>query len=288
VRVGLFPGQGLDPGVVASALDEKDPTLRRANEVLGGDLKRTVDQVARRPGGVLPTTVAQPGIFTAGIMSFERAVAEGGRFDCLIGHSLGEYTALVAAQSISFVQGLELVAARASAMRRAAKTRPGKMAAIMNLSLTDIEQVCRQTGVTVANDNAPAQVVVSGSEDLLSWAAQVARAKGGRSVLLPVDGAYHSSAMEPAARDLALALDRTNIRSPKIEVISNVSAAPYRAPGEIRKLLSLQMTHRVRFSESVARICDEHVEFIDLGPGPVVGRLAEATARSLNRIDARV
>ena len=278
MRVGLFPGQGLDPMAVASELDEHDPVLRRANEVLQYDVKRSVERVARRPGGVLPTAVAQPAIFTAGIIAFRNAVMGGSQFDCLIGHSLGEYTALVAARSIPFAEGLELVSARASTMQRVAKATPGGMAAIMNLSLGDVRDICRETGMTVANDNSPTQVVVSGNKTALARGAKVARVRGGRSVLLPVDGAYHSVAMEPAARELAYALDKTNVRSPKVEVISNVTAAPYRAPGEIRKLLARQLTHPVRFRESVANLSRNDVEFVDLGPGNVVGRLARATS----------
>lgn len=278
MRVGLFPGQGLDPSAVSSALHEDDPVLQRANEVLEYDVKRSVDRIACRPGGVLPTAVAQPAIFTAGIMSFRRAVKDGARFDRLIGHSLGEYTALVAARSIGFTEGLKLVQARANAMQRAARETPGAMAAVMNLSLDDIEHVCQTTGATVANDNSPKQIVLSGSEEALASAAQIVRARGGRSVLLPVDGAYHSTAMKPAERDLTYALEQTNVRSPKVDVVSNVSAKPYRAPGEIRKLLAQQVTQPVRFRESVAAI-DEDAEFVDLGPGRVVGRLAQAVVK---------
>ncbi len=288
MRIGLFPGQGLDPTVVATALDDGDPVLQRASEILGYDVKRSVQRIACRPRGVLPTALAQPAIFVGGIASFRNALLNGTRFDRLVGHSLGEYTALVAAKAICFSEGLKLVAARANAMQRAARAASGAMAAVMNLSLDDIEYICSETGATIANDNTPKQVVLSGKEDALARAAEIVRARGGRSVLLPVDGAYHSQAMEPAARDLSYALAQTNVRSPKIEVISNVTAKPYRAPGEIRKLLTLQLTHRVRFRESIENISRADADFVDLGPGDVVGRLAKAAARWTTRSEERV
>jgi [acyl-carrier-protein] S-malonyltransferase len=288
MRIGLFPGQGLDAAAVASALAEPDPVLDRANDVLGEDIGRRVRQVSTRSRPVLPTSVGQPAIFTAGIIAFRRALEAGERFDYLIGHSLGEYTALVASGSIPLGQGLKLVTARAAAMQRAAASNPGGMAAIMNLSLEDVGEICREAGVAIANDNSPVQVVVSGSEGNLSTAARLARSRGGRSVLLPVDGPYHSAGMASAASELGKVLEETEIRSPRIPVISNVSADRYRAPGEIRKLLALQLTHRVRFRESIARVCrDEGPDFVDLGPGRVVGRMAEATARHGDKASSR-
>jgi malonyl CoA-acyl carrier protein transacylase len=288
MRVGLFPGQGLEPAIVASALDPEDPVLLKATKTLGYDVRRRVEQVTRRSRPVLSTSVAQPAIFVAGIVSFRRALERGENFDHLIGHSLGEYTALVAGGAISFTKGLKLVAVRGEAMQKAGGSAPGGMAAVMNLSLPDVEYVCDETGSTIANDNSPEQIVLSGPEGALSRAAQIVRAMGGRSVLLPVDGPYHSAAMESAAGEVARALEQTEVRCPKIPVTSNVSAAPYRAPGEIRKLLALQMTNRVRFRESVSRLLEnDEPEFVDLGPGRIVGRLAEATARHARSSAAR-
>jgi malonyl CoA-acyl carrier protein transacylase len=287
VRVGLFPGQGLDPKTVASALDERDPVLNRADETLGYDLAQKVQQVAKRSRPVLSTAVAQPAIFTAGIMSFKNAVEKGETFDYLIGHSLGEYTALVASGAIPFTQGLKLVAARGAAMQQAGKASPGGMAAVINLPITEVELICAKTGVTIANDNSPEQVVLSGEEEALARAAQMCRSLGGRSVLLPVDGAYHTRSMEPAAEKVARVLETTEVRLPKIPVIANVSASPYKAPGEIRKLLAKQLTNRVRFRESVTSLSNGETEFVDLGPGRVVGRLAQATARHERRTSAR-
>jgi malonyl CoA-acyl carrier protein transacylase len=281
MRAGLFPGQGLDPGSVASALGETDPILERARDVLGYDIRRKVDQVTRRSRPVLPTSVAQPAIFLAGLIAFRTAFDSGDRFAYLAGHSLGEYTALVAANSIPFTDGLRLVAARGEAMQKASSLTAGGMAAVMNLSPEDIDKVCHETGISIANDNSPTQVVLSGPEDALADAAQMVKGLGGRAVLLPVDGAYHSDAMEPAVERLARVLEQTRVRQPKVPVVSNVTARPYRAPGEIRRFLGLQLQHKVRFRESIEWLLEQGVtEFTDLGPGRVVERLARATTKN--------
>lgn len=285
MRCGLFPGQGLDPRTVAASLPDSHDLLERADEILGYDLRRRVAQVERRSRPVLPTDLAQPAIFVAGIISFEQALEREERFHYLAGHSLGEYTALVAGGAMSFAGGLKLVAARGKSMQRVSARASGGMAAALNISFEEALAVCADNGVVVANDNSPDQVVLSGAEDCLSRAAVQVRDLGGRIVRLPVDGAFHSAAMDPAAKELADVLERTEIRSPSIPVLSNVSAEPYRAPGEIRKLLVSQLTGLVRFRESVTWLLKRGVtDFTDLGPGRVVGRLAEATLRAENQV----
>lgn len=157
------------------------------------------------------------------------------------------------------------------------------MAAVLRLDLHRVEQIAAAHGLAIANDNSPAQTVVSGEKDSLSRAADDIHRARGRSILLNVEGAFHSPAMEPAVADLEAALVVTEIRSPSIPVISNVTARPYRAPGEIRKLLIEQLTGRVRFRESLLFLSERGVtEFVDVGPGDVVDRLARAT-RSINK-----
>lgn len=277
MRVALFPGQGLDARVVLKALDPNDERVKKACDILGYDVVKRVEQVSRRSRSTLPTALGQPAILTAGIVAFDHAVAAGERFEFATGHSLGEYTALVAAGSISFEQGVGLVAARGNAMQRAATRSRGGMAAVIGLSLDAVERIAHDRGLTVANDNAPSQVVVSGDSERLADAADDVRAAGGRCVLLPVEGSFHSAAMAAARSELEQALTRTNIRNPRIPVIANVGARPYRAPGEIRKLLALQLTERVRFRESILHLVElGATEFVDLGPGDVVGKLARA------------
>jgi [acyl-carrier-protein] S-malonyltransferase len=278
VRAGLFPGQGIEPKVLLQALDPKHPRVKAASEALGFDLVRRIEQVCRRARGVMPTLLAQPGIFVAGVISHEDAVERGGSFDYLLGHSLGEYTALTAAGSIPFGHGLRLITARAETMHRAALVGSGGMAAILGLDLETVERIAIANDLAIANDNSPKQTVLSGDADALSLAARDVREAGGRTILLNVEGAFHSAAMLPAVMDLESALMSTDVRNPAIPVISNVTARPYRAPGEIRKLLLAQLTGRVRFRESLLYLSDQGVtEFHDLGPGDVVSRLAKAT-----------
>lgn len=279
MNVGLFPGQGLRPADVAAALPAEHPRVQHASELLGYDLVRRVEQSVRAGKGSLTTSLAQPAIFVAGLVAFEDAEAGAEHFHALLGHSLGEYTALVAAGAIGFADGVNLVATRGRLMHRAATSSNGGMAVLSGLRSNDIERVCREAEVEFANDNSPTQVVIAGDLERLAIAADLVRSMGGRSVLLPVDGAFHTSAMESAAEGLRDCLEATAIRMPHIAVYSNVSAAPYRAPGEIRSLLVQQLTGRVRFRECVAALVARGVErFVDLGPGRVVGRLAEATA----------
>lgn len=277
--VGLFPGQGLDPNVVADALAGEHPRIDEASRVLGYDLRRYIEREARRSSGnALPTDLAQPAIFVAGIIAFESASDAGTRFERFIGHSLGEYTALVAAEAISFNDGLRVVSTRARAMKRAALAADGGMAAAAGISFDTAVSICAENGVYVANDNSPKQIVFAGPRTALASAAAAVNRSGGRTVLLPVDGAFHTPAMAPAAHPLQRVLEAIDIRSPKTEVIANVTAAPYRSPGEIRKLCVRQLTETVRFRESIAYSLEHGAdEFVDLGPGRVVGRLAAAT-----------
>jgi [acyl-carrier-protein] S-malonyltransferase len=286
MRAGLFPGQGIDAARVTEALPADHLLLDQAQSILGYDLLKRVSGTARRTRRPLLTTeMAQPAIFTAGIISFEAAVRDGVTFDYLAGHSLGEYTALVAGGSISFTEGLRLVAARGKAMQRAALASPGGMIAVQGLTLDAAEDIASHVGLTVANDNSPSQVVLSGREDALSRAAEIVKSRGGRTILLPLNGAFHSPAMEPAIDELEHALVVTEVRCPTTPVLSNVSAAPYRAPGEIRKLLGHQLTERVRFRECVTWLDERGVtDFMDLGPGAVVGKLARATAAKAKEV----
>ncbi len=273
--VGLFPGQGVAAKDVIAALPEKHDLLKTANEIVGHDIRRKVEVAARRGNVALPTSVAQTAIFTAGIIAWSEQAPS---VDYLAGHSLGEYTALVAGGAMTFATGVEVVEARGKAMQIAARGAGGGMAALMGFSLAEAENVAHQAGAVVANDNAPNQVVISGSEDSLTEAAALARVRGGRAILLQVAGSFHTSSMEPAAFALQSALDHADIRMPETPVISNTSARPYRSPGEIRKLLTEQLTGRVRFRESVIWLAGEGVTgCIDLGPGHVVAGLFSKT-----------
>lgn len=275
MRAALFPGQGLAAKEVAAALERDHPRIEEANDILGYDFVHAVERTAHR---TLPTTLAQPAILVAGIVSYESALQNGEKFDAMAGHSLGEYTALVAGGAVSFRDGLKVVVARARAMQRAVRSSGGGMVALLRIEPADAEEIAQRAGASVANDNSPTQTVVAGDDVALARVAVLAREAGARCIRLPVEGAFHTSAMTSAADALADALAHVAVRMPKVPVISNVSAAPYRSPGEIRKLLEQQLTGRVRFRESIQWLAAQGVtEFVDLGPGKVVEGLARAT-----------
>jgi [acyl-carrier-protein] S-malonyltransferase len=251
------------------------PLLDQANECLGTDLRAAVERCLDRARPTLPTDVAQPAIFVAGVTA-HAASAES--FDVYAGHSVGEYTALAAAGSIAPEDALKLVCARGRAMKEAARVSPGGMAAVKGVRDDELDDICARSGTWVANDNSPAQLVIAGPDEPLAEAARNVRAAGGRALLLAVEGAFHTPAMAPAAALLGDALDHTPVQMPRVPVVSNVTARPYRAPGEIRKMLVRQLTERVRFRASVEWMAATGVtDFVDLGPGRVAYKLAAAT-----------
>ena len=280
MTVGLFPGQGVAPSLVLESLVDDD-LLTRADELLGYDLRARVEVSCRGKSSVLPTTIAQPAIFVGGLIAWARATTEGRRFNAYAGHSVGEFAALVAGNAIAFDDGLCAVASRAAFMERAARLNPGGMMAVLGPDIGTVEVVVERAGVTIANDNAPGQVVLAGSEDGLARAAAMVREIGARAILLDVSGPFHSAAMEPASVGLRDTLDHISVRSPQVPVMSNVTALPYRAPGEIRKRLVEQLVNRVRFREVLEWLWQHNAEaFEDFGPGDVVARLARRSYRS--------
>jgi len=280
MRLGLFPGQGVPVRKVLGALPADHPTVREASEILCYDLRKRVEQIARRERSVMPTALAQPAIFTASVLAWRDHPGEP--FDAFLGHSVGEYAALVAGGSMSFDQALCVVQVRGEAMQRVALEADGGMVAVIDLGLADVEEIATRSGVMVANDNSPVQVVLAGDHQALVDAASLARAAGGRAVRLDVTGPFHTPQVAGAAPLLRDALEHINIRSPRVPVVSNVSAETYRAPGEIRKLLIEQLTSRVRFREAIeglwrSGVTDHH----DLGPGQIVAGLATRTFGAL-------
>jgi [acyl-carrier-protein] S-malonyltransferase len=282
VRLGLFPGQGIPAKAAFEALPESDPLLQTANEILGYDLRQKVGIASRRAKANLPTSLAQPAIFTAGAIAWRAAESEGQTFDRLAGHSLGEYTALVAGDAMSFEEGLRAVAVRGEAMHDAARAMPGGMVAVLGLTFDAAHDIAERAGLVLANDNAPGQVVLSGGEGALAEAAGMVRSAGGRAVLLEVSGPFHTPALEPAVPALTEVLESIEIRTPRISVISNVTARPHSDPGEIRSLLVEQMLSRVRFRESLEWLWHEGTrDYRDLGPGLVAAGLAKKTFNEL-------
>lgn len=276
MRAGLFPGQGVAAEAVLEAL-EGAPLLDAANDLAGRDLAAEVSRCAGRAKPVLPTAVAQPALLVAGLAAHDREVASNGPFDLYAGHSVGEYAALAAAGALCYEDALRLVCVRGRAMRDASRSSGGGMAAVKGVGLEELESLCERAGAVVANDNSPVQLVVSGPDVALAEVAQEVRGRGGRCLLLAVEGAFHSPAMAPAAAALRDAVDRVDLRMPAARVVANVTARPYRAPGEIRSLLVKQLTQRVRFRESIEWMtASGATTFVDLGPGRVAAKLAAA------------
>lgn len=260
------------------------PLLERANELLGFDLRGEVERRLDRARPTLPTDVAQPALFVAGLLAHASRTTG---FDVYAGHSVGEYTALVSAGALSAGDGLRLVCTRGRAMSDAGRAAPGGMAAVKGLTAGELGEICGRSGTVVANDNSPAQLVIAGPDDALAEAARMVHAAGGRALLLAVEAAFHTAAMAPAAEALREALDHTRLTMPRVPVLSNVTARPYRAPGEIRKLLVHQLTERVRFRESVEWMVRMGVsDFVDLGPGRTAGKLAAATVAAGEAVGA--
>lgn len=287
VKVALFPGQGISSRSILDSLVRDHPLLFEANDTLRFDLRRRVESVARTSSRSLPTSVAQPAIFVASLIAWAERSADD--YDFLLGHSLGEYAALVASGALSFHHGLCVVQVRGEVMEATGRHSAGGMAAILGLGLEDVEEIAAECAALIANDNCPGEVVVAGSEESLATIAPLVRSKGGRTVLLGVASAFHTPVMAPAEVPLRDALDHVSCGLPKKPVLSNVTTMPYRHPGEIRKVLVTQLTHRVRFRECLERLWDLGVDrFQDFGPGDVVGRLAGRTFASLDAREGRV
>lgn len=271
----VFPGQGsqfvgmgrelYDGSERAKALFEK------ANDILGfriTDLmfEGTLEDLKR-------TDVTQPAIFIHSVIA---AMELGNDFapDMVAGHSLGEFSALVAVGVLSFEDGLKLVYQRALAMQRACETEPGTMAAVLALADEEVERICSETeGVVVAaNYNCPGQLVISGSLSAVEAACEGMKAAGARrALILPVGGAFHSPLMEPARETLAAAIENTPFNAPKCAVYQNVSAQAQTNPEEIKKQLIAQLTAPVRWTQSVLNMRqDGATDFTEVGPGKVL------------------
>jgi [acyl-carrier-protein] S-malonyltransferase len=286
----LFPGQGSQSVGMGKELAAAEPlaaeTFRQADELLGLPLSRLCFE---GPASDLDRTdITQPALLTHSV-AVQRVLEHRFphlRYIAAAGHSLGEFSALVAAGSLSFEEGLRLVRERGLAMKRAGELHPGGMAAVLGLEVAQVEQACQhaadQTGsvVQIANDNSPGQIVISGEEAALAVAVEQCRSMGAKkTVRLAVSIAAHSALMDHAQAHFTTALAGARIRAPRLAVFGNVSAAPLRSEADVRIDLSAQLTSRVRWTESVrAMIAAGATRFLELGPGSVLTGL-------LRRID---
>jgi [acyl-carrier-protein] S-malonyltransferase len=282
----VFPGQGSQApgmGLDFAEFDEAAADLYQwASACLGWDLTETLRTAS--PDELRQTYIAQPAIFCVSVAALRALEAAGvPRPAYVAGHSLGEFSALVAAGALSFEAGLLLVARRAEAMQRAADARPGSMSSVLGLSAEGVEMAVEATAqdqvLAVANDNAPGNVVVSGEWAALERLPAAAKELGAKRVVpLNVGGAFHSPLMAPAVEVFEPHLAAAPLRDPAIPVVANATAEPVTDAEELRTLLARQLTGRVRWTESVRRMAALGVDtFIEVGPGTVLSGLIKRT-----------
>ena len=296
----IFPGQGSQhPGMAKDIYEHDDKArqmLERANEILGFRItdimfEGTADDLKR-------TDVTQPAIFLHSVV-LAKCLPDFSP-DMVAGHSLGEFSALVAADAISFEDGLRLVSMRAKAMQKACEIAPGAMAAVLTLPAETVESICAEvssspsegaqehegtalrSGKTVvpANYNCEGQIVISGDVAAVEEACARMKEAGARRALpLPVGGAFHSPLMEPAREELAAAIEQTSFTAPICPIYQNVNALPSTDPAVLKDNLLAQLTSPVRWTQSVKKMLEDGAErFVEIGPGKVLQGLVAKTA----------
>ena len=285
MQVYIFPGQGAQFPGMGKELYEASPIAKerfeQANEILGFNIKDIM--FGEDAEALKQTQVTQPAIFLHSVILSELM---GDRFQpaAVAGHSLGEFSALVAAKALSFEDGLKLVHQRALAMQAACDEIPGTMAAVLGLEDQVIEDICAKTeGVVVAaNYNCPGQLVISGEKKAIETACESLKEAGARRALpLPVGGAFHSPLMEPAKTKLAAAIEATKIVSPICPVYQNVVAKSVTSADEIKANLIAQLTAPVKWTQSVQQLmADGAKSYTEVGPGKVLQGLVKKIDRS--------
>lgn len=271
----VFPGQGAQFSGMGKDLYETSPKAKelfdKANEILGFEITKIMFEGTAEE--LKQTKVTQPAVFLHSVIS---AICAGDKaqYDMVGGHSLGEFSALVAAEALSFEDGLKLVSKRAMAMQKACEAAPSTMAAIIGLDDETVEKICAEISkpgniVVPANYNNPGQLVISGNNDAVAAACEAMKAAGAKRALpLAVGGAFHSPLMQPAKDELQAAIEATEFKSPKCPVYQNVDAKAHTDAAEIKQNLIAQLTAPVRWTYEVeAMIADGATDFTECGPG---------------------
>ena len=280
----IFPGQGAQFPGMGKALYEQNTAAKeyfeKANDILG--FRITDVMFYGTDAELKQTNVTQPAIFLHSVILFLTTpdLLPG----LVAGHSLGEFSALVANKVLSFEDGLRLVARRAAAMQRACEINPSTMAAVLGLDDAKVEEICSEiTGevVVAANYNCPGQLVISGSIEGVKVACERLKTAGAkRALILPVGGAFHSPLMEPARAELQEAIDKTHFSNPTCPIFQNVDASPYIDPSMIKENLINQLTSPVRWTQTVQKMVEHGcTHFTEVGPGNVLQGLVKKIAK---------
>ena len=294
MKAYIFPGQGAQFSGMGLDLyensDEAQALFEKANNILGFNItdimfEGTAEQLKE-------TKVTQPAIFLHSVI-LAKTLGDTFKPEMVAGHSLGEFSALVANGALSFEDGLKLVSQRALAMQKACELQPSTMAAVLGLEDDVVEKICAMTeGVVVAaNYNCPGQLVISGEIDSINAACEALKEEGARRALvLPVGGAFHSPMMEPAREELAAAIENTTFSTPSCPIYQNVTASAMTDPEEIKKNLISQLTAPVKWTQTIQQmVADGGTTFTEVGPGKVlqglmrkIDRTVDANGASLN------
>ena len=283
-RAYVFPGQGAQFVGMGKDLYEQHPLAKtmfdQANEILGFNI--TDEMINGTDEGLKQTRITQPAVFLHSVIA-AKCLGDSFQPDMVAGHSLGEFSALVANGVLSFEDGLKLVYKRAMAMQAACELKPSTMAAVLGLEDEKVETICEgiENGVVVAaNYNCPGQLVISGDVDAINNACEQLKAAGAkRALVLQVGGAFHSPLMKPAEDELAQAIEQTQFNTPICPVYQNVSAEAVSDPNLIKANLLKQLTAPVKWTQCVqAMVKDGATQFTELGPGKVLQGLVKKIA----------
>ncbi len=285
MKAYVFPGQGAQFPGMGKDLYENQPLAKelfeKANEILGFRITDIMFNGTEEE--LKQTKVTQPAIFLHSVV-MARLMGENFKPDMVAGHSLGEFSALVAAGAMSFEDGLQLVSARAMAMQKACEKEPSTMAAILGLDDAIVEEVCAAIDdvVVPANYNSPGQLVISGSIAGIDKAIEALQKRGAkRAIKLVVGGAFHSPLMEPARIELAKAIEKTKIEKPVCPIYQNYTALPETNPDKIKENLIAQLTAPVKWTQTIQNmIKDGATSFIEVGPGQVLQGLIKKIDRN--------
>jgi len=285
----IFPGQGSQYTGMGKNLSSQFPSIKtlfeQANETVGFDITKVMFEGTAED--LKQTKVTQPAIFIYSVAIVE-AMGTAFKPDMVAGHSLGEFSALVAAKALSFKDGLTLVTARANAMQKACEAQPSTMAAVLALDNATVEKVCSETtGIVVAaNYNCPGQLVISGEIEAVENACDNLKEAGAkRALILPVGGAFHSPLMEPAQQSLQTAIENIEIKKPICPVYQNYSAEAATEPSVIQSNIIKQLTAPVLWMQSIEQmIKDGATTFTEAGPGKVLTGLMRKIDRSVEAL----